>query len=105
MNELENSLRKVYGLQEGGPVVQDMMMRPGEQMPPQDMMQRGPVSEEEVDMLLDDAAKDMTEEEKQILEDLLERGAAIRRRSRYRVSAFKTWRNGYTTRVFRRYQV
>ena len=77
MNELENSLRKVYGLQEGGPVVQDMMMRPGEQMPPQDMMQRGPVSEEEVDMLLDDAAKDMTEEEKQILEDLLERGAAI----------------------------
>ncbi len=33
--------------------------------------------EEEVDMLLDDAAKDMTEEEKQILEDLLERGAAI----------------------------
>jgi hypothetical protein len=35
------------------------------------------VSEEEVDMFLDDAAKDMTEEEKQILEDLLERGAAI----------------------------
>ena len=77
MNRLEQSLQKVYGLQEGGPVVQDMMMRPGEQEPPQDMMQRGPVSEEEVDMLLDDAAKDMTEEEKQILEDLLERGAAI----------------------------
>ncbi len=77
MNTLEQSLQRVYGLQEGGPVVQDMMMRPGEQMPPQDMMQRGPVSEEEVDMFLDDAAKDMTEEEKQILEDLLERGAAI----------------------------
>ncbi len=57
--------------------IADMMMRPGEQEPPQDMMQRGQVSEEEVDMLLDDAAKDMTEEEKQILEDLLERGAAI----------------------------
>ena len=77
MNTLEQSLQRVYGLQEGGPVVQDMMMRPGEQMPPQDMMQRGPVSEEEIDMMVDDAAKDMTEEEKQILEDLLERGAAI----------------------------
>ena len=35
------------------------------------------VSEQEIDMYLDDAAKDMTEEEKQILEDLLARGAAI----------------------------
>ena len=109
MNELENSLRKVYGLQEGGaanpkieigglreltgaqvtPKEIGNYMRPrtGSIMTqdeintamatPQDMMQRGPVSEEEVDMLLDDAAKDMTEEEKQILEDLLERGAAI----------------------------
>ena len=77
MSALEDSLRKVYGLQAGGSVTQDMMMRPGEQMPPQDMMQRGPVSEQEVDMYLDDAAKDMTEEEKQILEDLLARGAAI----------------------------
>ena len=96
MNELENSLRKVYGLQEGGPIAtaSTFLQRAQEQpelqntpdfqvakamteMPPQDMMQRGPVSEEEVDMLLDDAAKDMTEEEKQILEDLLERGAAI----------------------------
>jgi hypothetical protein len=96
MNELENSLRKVYGLQEGGPIAtaSTFLQRAQEQpelqntpdfqvakamteMPPQDMMQRGPVSEEEVDMFLDDAAKDMTEEEKQILEDLLERGAAI----------------------------
>ena len=77
MNTLEQSLQRVYGLQEGGPVVQDMMMRPGEQMPPQDMMQRGPVSEQEIDMMVDDVSKDMTEEEKQILEDLLERGAAI----------------------------
>jgi len=96
MNELENSLRKVYGLQEGGPIAtaSTFLQRAQEQpelqntpdfqvakamteMPPQDMMQRGAVSEEEVDMLLDDAAKDMTEEEKQILEDLLERGAAI----------------------------
>ena len=77
MNELENSLRKVYGLQEGGPVVQDMMMRPGEQMPPQDMMQRGPVSEKEIDMMVDDVSKDMNDEEKQILESMLERGLAI----------------------------
>jgi len=77
MSALEDSLRKVYGLQAGGSVTQDMMMRPGGQMPPQDMMQRGQVSEQEIDMYLDDAAKDMTEEEKQILEDLLARGAAI----------------------------
>ena len=55
----------------------DMMMRPGMQMPPQDMMQRGPVSETELDMMVDDVAKDMNEEEKQILEAMLERGLAI----------------------------
>ena len=77
MNTLEQSLQRVYGLQEGGPVVQDMMMRPGEQMPPQDMMQRGPVSEQEIDMMVDDVSKDMNDEEKQILESMLERGLAI----------------------------
>jgi len=77
MSALEDSLRKVYGLQAGGSVTQDMMMRPGDQMPPQDMMQRGPVSEQEIDMMVDDVAKDMTDEEKQILEAMLERGLAI----------------------------
>ena len=56
MNTLEQSLQRVYGLQEGGPVVQDMMMRPGEQMPPQDMMQRGPTSDQEIEMYLDEAS-------------------------------------------------
>ena len=77
MNTLDQSLQRVYGLQEGGPVVQDMMMRPGMQMPPQDMMQRGPVSEQEIDMMVDDVSKDMNDEEKQILESMLERGLAI----------------------------
>jgi hypothetical protein len=77
MNTLDQSLQKVYGLQQGGSVVQDMMMRPGMQMPPQDMMQRGPVSEQEIDMMVDDVSKDMNDEEKQILESMLERGLAI----------------------------
>ena len=77
MSALEDSLRKVYGLQAGGSVTQDMMMRPGDQMPPQDMMQRGAVSEQEIDMMVDEVSKDMTDEEKQILEAMLERGLAI----------------------------
>jgi len=77
MSALEDSLRKVYGLQAGGSVTQNMMMRPGDQMPPQDMMQRGPVSEQEIDMMVDEVSKDMTDEEKQILEAMLERGLAI----------------------------
>ena len=77
MSALEDSLRKVYGLEEGGSVTQDMMMRPGEQIPPQDMMQRGPVSEQEMDMMVDEVSKDMTDEEKEILEAMLERGLAI----------------------------
>ena len=44
---------------------------------PTDMMQRGQVSEQELDMMVDDVAKDMNEEEKQILEAMLERGLAI----------------------------
>ena len=77
MNTLDQSLQRVYGLQEGGSVTQDMMMRPGMQMPPQDMMQRGAVSEQEIDMMVDDVSKDMNDEEKQILESMLERGLAI----------------------------
>lgn len=56
---------------------QDMMMRPGMQMPPQDMMQRGAVSEQEIDMMVDEVSQDMNDEEKQILESILERGLAI----------------------------
>ena len=44
---------------------------------PTAMMQRGQVSEQELDMMVDDVAKDMNEEEKQILEAMLERGLAI----------------------------
>jgi hypothetical protein len=49
----------------------DMMMRPGMQMPPQDMMQRGAVSDQEVGMYLDSATADMSEEDRQRLEMLL----------------------------------
>jgi len=102
MSALEDSLRKVYGLQAGGSVTQDMMMRLGETgavMPsmgtqaqnltpsragPQGetgavmpSMRTGAVSEQEIDMMVDEVSQDMTDEEKEILEAMLERGLAI----------------------------
>ena len=88
---LQDTLNKMYGAvsaQEALPVQvggetgavmpsmanRDMMMRPGMEMPPQDMMQRGAVSDQEVGMYLDSATEDMSEEDRQRLEMMLEQG-------------------------------
>jgi hypothetical protein len=52
----------------------DMMMRPSMQVPPQDAMQRGAVSDQEVGMYLDSATEDMSEEDRQRLEMMLKQG-------------------------------